>query len=76
MHAIAHITASRRALRYTPFGTVLDTSLSLISSSIALKVLRLLLTAVVAGRVIAMWIVSQISRENKPKRTSQADQVG
>ncbi|EEU48960.1 uncharacterized protein NECHADRAFT_75641 [Fusarium vanettenii 77-13-4] len=66
MHAIAQIISKASSVAVYAFGTALFASASLMSISIALMVLCLLLPAGVAGRVIAMWIVSQIGRENKP----------
>ncbi|KAM6537939.1 hypothetical protein FALCPG4_003835 [Fusarium falciforme] len=66
MHAIAQIISKASSVAVYAFGTALFASASLMSISIALMVLCLLLPAGVAGRVIAMWIVSQIDRENKP----------
>ncbi|RSL41585.1 hypothetical protein CEP53_012671 [Fusarium sp. AF-6] len=75
MHTIAQIIAEPSSVALYPIWSRAVASLSLMSIIIAPMVLCLLLTAGVAERMIAMWIVSQIGRENKPIRTSQAGNV-
>ena len=66
LHAVAQVISKGASVAVFAFGTALFASATLMSISIALMVLCLLLACGVAGRVIAMWIVAQISRENKP----------
>lgn len=66
LHAIAQIVSKASSVAVFAFGTALFASATLMSISIALMVLCLLLMCGVGGRVIAMWIVSQIGRESKP----------
>jgi hypothetical protein len=66
VHAIAQVLSKGASVAVFAFGTALFASATLMSISIALMVLCILLTCGVAGRVLAMWIVAQISRENKP----------
>lgn len=66
LHAIAQILAKCSSVAVFAFGTALFASAQLMSISITLMVLVALLPAGVAGRVIAMWIVSAMSRHTKP----------
>jgi hypothetical protein len=66
LHAIAQIVAKGSSVAIFAFGTALFASATLLSISVALSVLCLLLACGVLGRVIAMWIVAKISRENRP----------
>jgi hypothetical protein len=66
LHAVAQVLSKGASVAVFAFGTALFASATLMSISIALMVLCILLACGVAGRVIAMWIVAQISRENKP----------
>ncbi|KAH0593773.1 hypothetical protein MHUMG1_08524 [Metarhizium humberi] len=66
LHAIAQVLSKGASVAVFAFGTALFASATLMSISVALMVLCILLACGVAGRVIAMWIVAQISRENKP----------
>lgn len=66
VHAVAQVLSKGASVAVFAFGTALFASATLMSISIALMVLSILLTCGVAGRVLAMWIVAQISRENKP----------
>lgn len=65
-HAAAQVLAKASSVAVFAFGTALFASASLMSISVALSVLCLLLPCGVMGRVLAMWIVAQISRENRP----------
>ncbi|KAK8127813.1 hypothetical protein PG984_008921 [Apiospora sp. TS-2023a] len=66
VHAVAQVLAKTCSVAVFAFGTALFASATLMSISIALMVLCLTLPAGVAGRVIAMWIVSSMSQQNKP----------
>ncbi|KAK8127040.1 uncharacterized protein PG998_002799 [Apiospora kogelbergensis] len=66
VHAAAQVVAKTGSVAVYSFGTALFASSTLMSISIALMVLCLVLFAGVAGRVIAMWIVSSMSQQNKP----------
>ncbi|KAK8859928.1 hypothetical protein PGQ11_010662 [Apiospora arundinis] len=66
VHAAAQVFAKAASVAVFAFGTALFASATLMSISIALMVLCLTLPAGVAGRVIAMWIVSSMSQQNKP----------
>ncbi|ETS82470.1 hypothetical protein PFICI_04346 [Pestalotiopsis fici W106-1] len=66
MHAAAQVIAKCSNVAVFAFGTALFASATLLSISSALMVLCLILPAGVAGRVIATWIVSAMSRQNKP----------
>lgn len=66
LHAVAQVLSKAASVAVFAFGTALFASATLMSISIALMVLCILLPCGVAGRVIAMWIVAQISRQNKP----------
>ncbi|ROW14965.1 hypothetical protein VPNG_03441 [Cytospora leucostoma] len=66
LHAIAQILSKGASVAVFAFGTALFASATMLSISVALMVLCLLLPSGVAGRVVAMWIVSQVSRQNKP----------
>ncbi|KAK8096075.1 hypothetical protein PG999_014097 [Apiospora kogelbergensis] len=66
VHAAAQVLAKTGSVAVYAFGTALFASATIMSISIALMVLCLVLPAGVAGRVIAMWIVSSMSQQNKP----------
>lgn len=66
LHATAQVISKAASVAVFAFGTALFASATLMSISIALMVLCVLIPCGVAGRVMAMWIVAQVSRENKP----------
>lgn len=66
VHAAAQVVAKTGSVAVYAFGTALFASSTLMSISITLMVLCPVLFAGVAGRVIAMWIVSSMSQRNKP----------
>lgn len=64
--SIAQIISKASTVAVFAFGTALFASSTLLSISAALMVLSLVMSAGVLGRVVAMWIASEIIRNNRP----------
>ena len=65
-HAALRVISKWSSVAVFAFGTTLFASAQLMSISVVLMVLVLVLSAGVLGRVVAMWIASQIHRDNQP----------
>lgn len=64
--SIAQIISKASTVAVFAFGTALFASSTLLSISAALMLLSLVMSAGVMGRVVAMWIASEIVRNNRP----------
>lgn len=65
-HAVMKMVSKGCGVAVYAFGTALFASATMMSISVALMVLSLLLASGVMGRIIVMWIASEMNKNAKP----------